>query len=147
MTPAGITASYKEPWEGMRAFAVSLEGDVVRFRSNSQEFIFTQEASFLPKRKNSENLATNQELAALSVPPYSKEPENAQLICLSTFNCSLHRAPNARSLSPAIKTGEDYASAIFTAASAILMSSAVYRWCDMDCNDQCRATAGKSSGQ
>jgi hypothetical protein len=44
-TTAGITASYKEPWEGMRTFAVSLEGDAVHFRSeNGQaEFLFTHD--------------------------------------------------------------------------------------------------------
>jgi hypothetical protein len=45
-TTTGITASYKEPWEGMRTFAVSPEGDAVRFRSENgqQEFLFTHDS-------------------------------------------------------------------------------------------------------
>jgi hypothetical protein len=44
-TPSGITVSPKAPWEGMRSFSASREGDVVRLRAGNgqQEFLFTAE--------------------------------------------------------------------------------------------------------
>lgn len=42
-TSSGITVSHKAPWEGMRAFSVSREGDTARFRAitGEQEFLLT----------------------------------------------------------------------------------------------------------
>lgn len=43
-TSAGVTVSHKAPWEGMRSFSASRDGEAVRFRSASgEEFLFSQE--------------------------------------------------------------------------------------------------------
>ena len=45
VTPSSITVSHKPPWEGMRTFNVSREGNAVRLRSptGAQEFLFSPE--------------------------------------------------------------------------------------------------------
>ena len=43
-TSSGITVSHKAPWEGMRSFAVSRDGETVILRSaTGEEFVFSRE--------------------------------------------------------------------------------------------------------
>jgi hypothetical protein len=43
-TSSGIAVSHKAPWEGMRSFAVSRDGETVRLRSaTEEEFLFSRD--------------------------------------------------------------------------------------------------------